>query len=798
MEIKTVGSIDDISDAQRLELLVDAASDYAIYLLDVDGFIKTWNSGAELIKGYRAKEIVGRHFSEFFTAEDKSIGLPGQILTRARLTGRAEQEGWRVRKDGSRFWAASVVHPVRRADGRAIGFAKITRDITERRQAQQALYDSEHRFRLLVEGVTDYAIYMLDPSGIVINWNSGAVRLKGYTADEIVGQHFSRFYTPEDRAAGLPARVLEIATNDGCYEDEGWRLRKDGGRFWASVAVHPIRDENGKLIGFAKITRDITERQIAQLALRESAHQFRMLVDGVRDYALFMLDPNGVVINWNSGGERIKGYAVDEIVGQHFSRFFTEHDRAAGVPGRILQTAARDGRFEAEGWRVRKDGTLFWAHAVLDRIQDEDGNLVGFAKITRDITERRQAEIALQEAQAQRAQAQKMEALGQLTGGVAHDFNNLLMIISGHIQSLKKIVAHDPKGSHAAEAIELAAKRGAALTRQLLTFARRQTFHPVVVEIAERVEALRTMLSSTIGSSTKLASAIPPEIWPVAIDSSEFELALLNLALNARDAMPQGGIITISAENVRLGAEDTPDRLQGEFVALNIADTGSGIAPDILPKVFDPFFTTKSADRGSGLGLSQVYGFAHQSGGTVVIKSELGRGTCVSLYLPRAQVTSEQPAEDVPATHLHAGLVLLVEDNPDVAEVTAHMIEQLGYQVEMSGNAELALARIEREPVQLVVSDIVMAGGMDGIGLARTVRQRRPDLPIVLVTGYSNSAAAAEAEFTVLRKPYQLADLSRAMAKAIGVAGSSEPSNIVRLRRARRVTSGEGTVPPAD
>src|SRR5262249_27118916 len=368
--------------------------------------------------------------------------------------------------------------PVCAPDGRTIGFANITRDITERRQAQQALYESERQFRLLVEGVRDYAIYMLDPSGNIINWNAGAERMKGYSAEEIVGQHFSRFYTPEDRAAGLPARVLATATRHGHYEGEGWRVRKDGGRFWALVEVDAIRDETGELIGFAKITRDITEREVAQQMLGEAAGQFRRLIDGVTDYALFMLDPNGLIVNWNAGAERIKGYTADEIIGQHFSRFYTERDRATGLPARALQTAAREGRFKAEGWRVRNDGTLFWANAVIDRIIDENGNLIGFAKITRDITERRNAQLALQEAQAQRAQAQKMEALGQLTGGVAHDFNNLLMIVGGHVQTLKKLVTDNPRGMRAAQAIELAADRGAALTRQLLTFSRRQTYQP--------------------------------------------------------------------------------------------------------------------------------------------------------------------------------------------------------------------------------------------------------------------------------------------------------------------------------
>jgi PAS domain S-box-containing protein len=789
MELKASGSIQDLPAGARLQLLVDAVTDYAIYLLDRDGAIRTWNAGAERIKGYSAAEITGQHFSLFFTPEDKAADVPAQILARATRTGRAEQEGWRLRKDGSRFWVASLVQPVRDVRGRAVGFAEITRDMSERRQAQQALYDGERKFRLLVQAVKDSAIYMLDPSGIVINWNAGAERLKGYSAAEIVGQHFSKFYTREDRMAGLPARVLEAARREGHYEAEGWLVRKDGGRFWAAVEVAAIRDENDELIGFAKVTRDITERQVAQQTLRETARQFRTLIGGVTDYALFMLDPNGLVVNWNAGAERIKGYSAEEIVGQHFSRFYTDRDRAAGLPARALQVAAQEGRYEAEGWRVRRDGSLFWANAIIDRITDEKGALIGFAKITRDITERRNAQLALQEAQAQRAQTQKMEALGQLTGGVAHDFNNLLMIVNGHLQSLKKLVAEDEKGRRATEAIELAAKRGATLTRQLLTFSRRQTFHPTLTNFRESIDAFRNMLATSLGASVKLGTDIPADTWPVLIDASEFELALVNLALNARDAMPaQDGVITISAENVQLKPEQTPARLQGEFVALSVTDNGCGIAPDILPLVFDPFFTTKGASKGSGLGLSQVYGFAHQSGGTITITSELGRGTCVTLYLPRGQtIAKPAPDRDAPSGKLAGGTALLVEDNPEVAKVAEQMIDQLGYRVQRVGGAKEALELAGSTRFDLVISDIVMAGPMDGVGLARAFRQRQPDLPVVLVTGFSSSATEAELEFSVLRKPFELSELSRVMAKAIAQAQAANADNVIRLDDRRSV-----------
>jgi PAS domain S-box-containing protein len=783
------------SEVQPIQLLFDAISDYAIYMLDPDGVIVSWNVAAQRIQGYEQGEIIGQHFSRFFTPEDRADGLPGRILQEAKRTGRSETEARRLRKDGSRYFATSVVQPVRDEAGRMLGFAEIARDVTERRAAQDALLESERRFRLLIEGVVDYAIYMLDPSGMVVNWNAGAQRLKGYSSDEIVGQHFSRFYTREDRAAGLPMRTLDRAAREGRDEAEGWRVRKDGSRFWASVVVDAIRNEEGELIGFAKITRDITERQAAQEALQESERQFRMLVESVVDYALFTLDPNGIVTNWNTGAQRIKGYAAEEIIGQHFSRFYTEADRSAGVPARALRTATEHGRFEAEGWRVRKDGTLFWASVVIDRINDETGKLVGFAKITRDITEQREARLALERAQAQRHHAQKMEALGQLTGGVAHDFNNLLMIVGGHIETVKKLVGSDARGLRAAQAIEHAAKRGESLTRQLLTFSRRQTLNPVVVDIGERIGAVQAMLASSVGPSAKLVIRILPETWPVKIDVSEFELALINIALNSRDAMPKDGVVTITAENTRLRRGGAEENLEGDFVALTIADTGCGIAADILPKVFDPFFTTKQRTKGTGLGLSQVHGFVHQSGGTVRIESELGKGTRITLYLPRAHASPKEATVEPIAEASASGSVLLVEDNPDVAEVSAGLLEQLGYEVHAAGDAQAAIEALEARKFNLVVTDIVMAGPMDGLGLARAIRQRYPDLPLILVTGYSNSAVLADPEFAVLRKPYQLEDLSRAAAKVIAESRQPPPSNLVRLRDIRRNANSKNERP---
>jgi PAS domain S-box-containing protein len=773
-------------DHRALHFLLESVSEYAIYMLDPEGRVVTWNAGAQRLKGYTPEEIEGEHFERFFSLDDRRNGVPRRLLDQARREGKVESEGWRIRKDGTRFWALATLHAVRDDKGELIGYAKVLRDMTERRQAQLALTESEQRFRLLVEGVFDYAIYMLDPNGTITNWNKGAERIKGYSADDVIGRHFSIFYTPEDRVAGMPAQALDTARHIGRFEAEGWRLRKDGTRFWASVIIDPIFDEEGEHIGFAKITRDISERKAAEEALADSERQFRTLVSGVTDYALIMLDPNGVVTNWNVGAQKIKGYTAEEIVGQHFSRFYTEVDRSAGVPIRALHNAAEHGRYEAEGWRMRKDGTLFWASVVLDAVHDEDGHLIGYAKITRDITDKRNAQLELQRAHEQLTQAQKMEALGQLTGGVAHDFNNLLMVVSGQAQLLRRRLADDPKALKALDAIELSTRRGEDLTRHLLSFAKRQRLQPVSVALRDRSPGLKELLAASLPSSIEVVVDFPPRLWPVQADISELELALLNLTVNARDAMPNGGQLSVTGHNVTLGEDPADGELKGEFVAICVADSGQGIPDDILPRIFDPFFTTKEVSKGTGLGLSQVYGFAQQSGGEVRVESQLGRGTHFTLYLPRAKQAPKGVEQPEAVESAHGAHVLVVEDNPEVADVAASMLEQLGHQVRVVSNAGAAMSVLsEAEPPDVVFSDIVMAGEMDGVALARRMREEAPDVPILLATGYSQAAERIGDEFPILRKPYKMSDLSQALTAVMAKAKSAD-GKLVRIDAARR------------
>jgi PAS domain S-box-containing protein len=620
-------------------------------------------------------------------------------------------------------------------------------------------------FKLLVQSIVDYAIYLLDPKGFVTSWNAGAERIKGFQTEEIVGQHFSKFYTEEDQKAGLPQKVLETARREGKFEGEGWRVRKDGTRFWASVVVDRINDEHGKHIGFAKITRDMTDKREAQLALLEAERRFRILVQGVTDYAIFMLDPEGHVANWNAGAARIKGYTADEIVGEHFSRFYTPEDFDAGVPKRAIETARETGRYEAEGWRVRKDGTRFWASVVLDAIRGEDGELIGFAKITRDMTEKREAQLRLEESREQLFRSQKMEALGQLTGGLAHDFNNLLTAILGACELALRNSENPEKLRRMLDGIRNSAQRGAGLTKQLLAFARAQQLEIKQIDLKGFFADVSTLLRPSLRSNIEVITELSDSVWPVDADAGALELAILNLAFNARDAMKDGGKLRISAENIVLNGQ--PEGLKGEHVALKVADTGSGMAPRVMERVFEPFFTTKGFGEGTGLGLSQVFGFAKQIGGAITVDSKPGEGATFTLYLPasRGADASETRTNAEPAL----GRVLIVEDDTFVAELAAGMLTELGFECTVSHSAKEALERLAAgEKPKLIFSDVIMPGGISGIELARKVRDRFPELPVLLTTGYSEEVGGVHG-FPVLQKPYEMDSLAGALANLLKV-----------------------------
>ena len=626
------------------------------------------------------------------------------------------------------------------------------------------------RYEFLVSSIHDYAIYMLDTEGIISSWNAGAYRFKGYEAEEIIGRHFSCFYTVEDQEAGLPEKALRFATLNGAYEAQGWRVRKDGTKFWANVVIDPLKNEAGELVGFAKITRDITERKVADEALRASEQRFSMLVQAVTDYAIYMLSPEGIVTNWNAGAMRIKGYSENDVIGTHYSRFHSEEDQALELPHKALIMAAQEGRYENEGWRIRKDGSKFWAHVIIDVIRDDLGTLVGFAKVTQDITEKKQASIELEAANAALAQSQKIEALGNLTGGVAHDFNNLLSVISSGLD----ILAMQDKYDHEKmliDSMQRAVTRGATLTQQLLSFARRQPLIAKVQNINSLISNFELLLKQAGNSKMECFISLDPDLYNVKMDAAGFETSLLNLLVNAGDAMPNGGHVYVKTQNKVLKANEIKLLEAGNYIMLTVKDTGSGMTQEVLDKVFEPFFTTKQVGKGTGLGLSQVYGFIQQSGGEIIIESQINKGTSVNIYLPAVseilEIESDFTAFSFKESKVKSAnnTVLIVEDEPDLLSTASELFKLLGYEVLTATNGVEAINLIEKESVNvdILFSDVVMPNGVSGIALGRSVRKHLPNIKIILCSGYPLPALKEEHGsldgFAFLNKPYKLANL---------------------------------------
>ena len=541
-------------------------------------------------------------------------------------------------------------------------------------------------------------------------------------------------------------------------------------------AYHPVRDSTGAVTGIFVEGSDVTDRALAEAARRESEArlrdivannrsevQFRLLVKSVTDYAIYMLDPDGIVSTWNLGAERIKGYLPEEIIGQHFSKFYTEEDRAAGLPQRSLDRARREGRFENEGWRVRKDGTRFRAHVVIDAIPGENGEVIGFAKITRDITEREAVQRALEQAREALFQAQKLEAVGQLTGGIAHDFNNLLMAILGSLELAQKRLPDDPRINRLIGNAIQGARRGATLTQRMLTFARRQELKREPIDVAALVLGMEDLLNQSLGPLFDLNIELAPRLPAVESDPAQLESALLNVVINARDAMPRGGAITLTAGRARVGP-GVPDLAPGDYVRLVVTDQGEGMSAEILARATEPFFTTKGVGKGTGLGLAMIHGLTNQSGGTLRLKSSVGVGTEVELWLPvaasgRAKATVDPLATaGAPARSL---TILAVDDDELVLFNTAAMLEDLGHTVIQASSGEAALrALAEAETVDLVITDHAMPR-MTGAQLARRIAAERSGLPIVLATGYAELPSGEGAGLARLPKPFgqtQLAD----------------------------------------
>jgi PAS domain S-box-containing protein len=640
------------------------------------------------------------------------------------------------------------------------------------------------------------AVYTTDAAGRITFFNEVAVELAGRRPE--LGRDLWCVSWRLHRPDGTPLPHDECPMAIALREDRAVRgveviaERPDGTRINLLPHPTPLHDNAGALVGAVNMLVDITERKQAEEAikqlnetleqrveqrsqlmaqafteLRASEERFRLLVQEVADYAIFMLDPNGFVTNWNVGAARIKGYAAEEIIGRHFSQFYTEEDLRDGLPERVLETARRTGKYEAEGWRVRKDGTRFWANVVIDVIHDGAGRLIGFAKITRDLTERRAAEEQLR-------QAQKMEAIGQLTGGVAHDFNNLLTAIIGNLEILETLLPAGDPGRRYAEGALRAASRGARLTEHLLAFSRRQEIRPEIVSLSDLLRENLMLCQKTVGEGIEIALELQDEVWSCQIDPTQFGAAILNLAANARDAVGRSGRLILRTENVTTAGGDAVDQPAGDYVVLSVTDTGSGMSAEVRERAFEPFYTTKEVGKGTGLGLSQVYGFAKQSGGVARIESKIGKGTTVRIYIPRADghpAVSTVSKEGIGKTSRGDATILVVEDDPDVREMIVGILSDLGYRTLVAANGPEALAILDRDhSVDLLFTDIVMPAGMSGTELARQASRLRPDLKVLLSSGYTREAnrwRSGRAEFPFIAKPYRPTTLGKKLEEVL-------------------------------
>jgi PAS domain S-box-containing protein len=486
-----------------------------------------------------------------------------------------------------------------------------------------------------------------------------------------------------------------------------------------------------------------------------------LLIQSVTDYAIYMLDSNGRVSSWNPGAARFKGYRSEEIIGEHFSRFYLPEDREAGVPQRALATAAEKGHFEAEGWRMRKDGSRFWASVVIDPIRDTAGNLIGFAKITRDLTERKNAQDALEQAQQQVFQAQKMEALGKLTGGVAHDFNNILAAIIGSLNLAKRRMAEGEDVTRFMDNAIQAAQRGATLTQRMLAFARKQQLDVQSVDVLDCVRDMTELLGRTIGPGINIRTDFPLLLPQVMADRSQLELALMNLVVNARDAMPDGGDIVLSA------APCAPPNREGQFVCISVRDEGEGMDPETVSRAVEPFFTTKGVGKGTGLGLSMVLGMVEQCGGQFELTSEVGKGTTATIWLKAAEATrAPRAARSEPEVKASRPLrILAVDDDPIVLLNTATTLTDMGHQVLQADSGPAALEVLAREPIDLLLTDYTMPR-MTGAELIDKARESRPGLKAIIASGFASVPEGKALDVPRLAKPFSDSELAGAIERA--------------------------------
>ena len=760
----------------KYRLLLDGVPDYAIFMLDPLGAVVSWSASAEHILGFTAEEIINRSFSCFFSPGDVESGRPGEVLRTAAVNGRHEESSLSVRKDGSDFLSSATYVALRNPAGNLLGFSEICCDLTEHKE-------SEAKYRRLLEAAPD-AMVVVQENGEIVLLNAQTEKEFGYGRDEILGQKITTLIP-----AGFAERLVADGTRTWTEEVEQQigagielcGLRKNGSEFPIEIMLSPHESAAGILV--TAVIRNITSRKESEKLLKQAEAKYHGLLESAPD-GIVVLNQDGDILLLNARAEKQFGYPRDELLGSNIQEIIPEgfvDPGTANVLRTLPENPAHRTGAGMELYGRRKDGSQFPIEIMLNSLESPEGAMLTVA--VRDVSEAKQMGRQLR-------QSQKMEAIGLLTGGIAHDFNNLLGIIIGNLGLIESAVANNKAALKFLTPAQKAAARGAGLTRRLLALSSREELTPAWILAEEAIQETVELARRALGPETTILTNFDRSMPYIFVDATGLGSALLNLAVNARDAMPHGGSLTITTESIELDGSfpsvRTADIQPGHYACISVTDTGHGMSKETLERALEPFFTTKGRDKGTGLGLAMVYGFAKQSGGTVRLYSEQGHGTTVSLYLPLIGAPVPEVLES-PQTQSNlrlGGTVLVVDDEPELLDIAHAYLTEMGYSVLQADNAASAMIMVEQYmEIDLLLTDIIMPGGMTGVELSEKIRQLRPDLKVIYTSGFPADAFTGrfgtKLDGPMLRKPYHRAEFLALIQRTMEAGGSITP--IVRV-----------------